>query len=30
MDLASGGRAAEERVGELLQMVVSTREYQWV
>jgi hypothetical protein len=30
LDLSSGGRAAEERVGELLQMVVSTREYQWV
>lgn len=29
LDLSSGGRAAEERVGELLQMVVSTREYQW-
>jgi uncharacterized protein (DUF1800 family) len=29
LDLASGGRAAEERVGQLLQMVVSTREYQW-
>jgi uncharacterized protein (DUF1800 family) len=30
LDLASGGRAAEERVGELLQMVVATREFQWV
>jgi uncharacterized protein (DUF1800 family) len=30
LDLASGGRAAEERVGELLQMAVSTREFQWV
>jgi hypothetical protein len=30
LDLERGGRAAEERVGELLQMVVSTRELQWV
>jgi uncharacterized protein (DUF1800 family) len=30
LDLASDGRAAEERVGQLLQMVVATREYQWV
>ena len=30
LDLAQGGRAAEDRVGELLQMVVSTRELQWV
>jgi hypothetical protein len=30
LDLAAGGRAAEERVGELLQMVVATREFQWV
>jgi uncharacterized protein (DUF1800 family) len=30
LDLSSGGQAAEARVGEMLQMIVATREFQWV
>jgi len=30
LDLTSGGRAAEGRVTEMLQMIVATREFQWV
>jgi len=30
LNLAEGGRAAEERVGELLQLIVATREFQLV
>ncbi|MFN8524566.1 MAG: DUF1800 domain-containing protein [Chloroflexota bacterium] len=30
LDLANGGAAAEQRVTEMLQMVVATREFQWV
>ena len=30
LDLSSGGKAAEARVGEMLQMIVATREFQWV
>jgi uncharacterized protein (DUF1800 family) len=30
LDLEHGGRAAEQRVGEMLQMIVATREFQWV
>jgi hypothetical protein len=30
LDLASGGKAAEARVAEMLQMIVATREFQWV
>jgi uncharacterized protein (DUF1800 family) len=29
LDLTTGDPAAEQRVGEMLQMVVATREYQW-
>ena len=30
LDLANGGKAAEARVTEMLQMIVATREFQWV
>jgi hypothetical protein len=30
LDLANGGKAAEGRVTEMLQMIVATREFQWV
>jgi hypothetical protein len=30
INIAEGGRAAEERVGEMLQLIVATREFQLV
>ena len=30
LNLADGDRAAEQRVGEMLQLIVATREFQWV